>query len=262
MQPFIPWEISRRRFLRLVGGSIFRSAVRGVPGAEWVLDGELNDYDAFLLHQIVYPRVVNRGDQYYVPVEVGWGYGTWHNRTEETLLYRGNDLRRLMAERGLVSSELSRRHQRLFEMTDAGIDGIKERIVDQRGWSEDDMLTSDTFAGLLALRGPKDLFRRYLVYRTSRPDDDPVEVECMGCAFVCDYADIDDYNGHLRHTHYSYFQWPRLPWVADLGTSLVDLIPSGRPDDYRRDRGRPGVLLVSEDVYRGFRRRGGARRRV
>lgn len=121
---------------------------------------------------------------------------------------------------------------------------IMERVVDnQRDLSPQEALDSGNVVGIVALPAPESIGEKFLVYTQDSPD---AELEFLGVVIAVDASSQSVDSQEV----YSFQGWEELPWLGDATGPFWDDLPAGVSDDpANTDEGRPGVLLLSEEMF-------------
>lgn len=159
---------------------------------------------------------------------------------------------------------------------DERANSLRTRIVKgQHYWTPQKALDSGQIAGMIA---PRPFTRqlpigmRYLAYSIdeapaqldkAHPLAGVAEPKFAGVVMVADFANADDWRDGLSDHYFNKLGWGEtttIPWVADVSPQVFNLLPEVQTDmedawekKWKKtyEGGRPGLILVSEYVWRG-----------
>jgi hypothetical protein len=112
------------------------------------------------------------------------------------------------------------------------------------------MLATDQVLGLCATSNPLILGQRFLVYSVVRSDNDTFIRQFVGTTLAVDVPWGNDQK-RLDNEKYDFGVWhdKPLPWVLDASLRIFKRLPEIKNRPWG---GRPGALLVSENIYRKY----------
>ncbi len=122
--------------------------------------------------------------------------------------------------------------------------GILEHVVDsQQDLSPQEALDSGNVVGVVALPAPESIGEKFLVYTQDSPD---AQLTFLGVVIAVDATSQSVDNQEV----YSFQGWEGLPWLGDAAGPFWDDLPAGvSGDPANTGEGRPGVLLISEEMF-------------
>lgn len=112
------------------------------------------------------------------------------------------------------------------------------------------LLDSPQVMSLGAPWNPMELGKKYLVYSVTPDSNGKFSPAFVGTTMAVDNPTPEDQD-RLKKLFYTRFPWDTkpLPWVFDASMQLYDRLPGGIAGG-----GKPGVLLVSENIYAAYHR--------
>lgn len=113
-----------------------------------------------------------------------------------------------------------------------------------------DLLGTPQVMSLGAPWNPMELGKKFLVYSVAPDSNNKFTPVFIGTTMAVDNPTPADQD-RLKKLFYTRSPWDTkpLPWVFDAGSQLYNRLPGGIPGG-----GKPGVLLVSENIYAAYHR--------
>ena len=239
---------------------LFMAPIVGLPRVE--------ERFAYFLHTIsLDPSDIGGRTSYYYPLEFGMGYAT-HEGGESTVFVGPFNNQRSIIKQELRKNKgrqelLSPRLRSVYDFTggekweEVSRDQrmkqlVLSRLVEtQQQLPVLDALDSQNVIGFGSTRSPEDIGRKYALFRTTAPGEEP---KFHGIVFIIDCPKREDWNNHLAfsrsHTSVEVDRLRKrkwnLPWIADLSTNVFN------STSWNTGHGLTGVVMVSGDLCRKY----------
>ncbi len=239
---------SRRLFLKYAGAYGINEGIDrtlGLSRREVTANFQTEAFRDYIYQLIDNPADIGGKERYHDPLEAGMGFATWHRQTHGTALRRSKDLKDRMDRLGLSYTDLTSGEQNLYRLTVNGRQSVLDRLS-QRKLSPLEALKSDVYAGYLSTCSPEDLYRKYLAWAAEK-EGQYRQVRFLGAVLVVDCPRQRDWDNKLAHSEY---MKTGQQWIADVSDELMRRLPLGaNPNRNDLNKGRPGLVLVSEDQF-------------
>jgi hypothetical protein len=237
-------EFSRRRFMQLV---FARGADKtlGLSRREIASKFQTEAFRNYIYDLIADPPDIGGVEKYHVPLEAGMGFVTWHRRTIGCAVYQGEKIRDKMSDFGWTYADLTPQQKNIYDLTVNGRKSVKNRLKHQRV-TPIEALQSGFYAGYLAVRSPNDIGRKYLAWAVDQSGLNQ-EIRFIGAVLPVDCPKQLHWNNNFSQLEY---MKTGIQWIGEVNDELMRQLPLGaNPDPNNLNRGRPGLVLVSEQEF-------------